>query len=452
MIQLDIWLDRNLIGHLTHDARANRFHFAYTEAWKQAPRCFPISPQLPLEPPPAQTPEAHSTQVRQFFENLLPEGEALDHAAQAAGTSKSNLVGLLIALGKETAGAVRVEVPAASPAGGIQSDRRSQDGLRPITPEELSERIRKRAEVPFSVWDGQVRLSIAGYQDKIAVYENEGRWYLVNDERLASTVIVKPVPTNPNLASLPANEFMCMQLAQRVGLTVAATRLVEVPEQVLLVTRFDRAEERDRVQRLHVIDGCQALGMPVFMKYEQAYGEGVHVRHIRDGVSFAKLFKLLEQSPQPARDKQALLRWAIFQILIGNTDAHGKNVSFFYDIQGLRLAPAYDLVCMPALAHQALSQKYAMAVGDAFDEASLSPFEWAHFAHQCGLPFRLVSNTLRDLSLRVLDELKAAKKQIVNERVPVEVADAVATTIAGISQRQFALAPGIAKFNQSDFK
>jgi len=42
-----------------------------------------------------------------------------------------------------------------------------------------------------------VRLSIAGYQDKIAVYEREGRWYLVEGGRLASTDIVKPVPVQP---------------------------------------------------------------------------------------------------------------------------------------------------------------------------------------------------------------------------------------------------------------
>jgi hypothetical protein len=29
-----------------------------------------------------------------------------------------------------------------------------------------------------------------------------------------------------------------------------------------------------------------------------------------------------------------LKRWTIFQILIGNTDAHGKNLSFFIDAGG----------------------------------------------------------------------------------------------------------------------
>ena len=65
---------------------------------------------------PGLTAEAHSTDVRLFFENLLPEGQALDDAACASGTSKSNLMGLMIALGKETAGAIRTTATSAQPA------------------------------------------------------------------------------------------------------------------------------------------------------------------------------------------------------------------------------------------------------------------------------------------------------------------------------------------------
>ena len=126
-------------------------------------------------------------------------------------------------------------------------------------------------------------------------------------------VIVKPMPARPQLESLPANEFMCMQLARRVGLDVPRTRLVHVPQPVLLVSRFDRVEAGARVQRLHLIDGCQALGMSVSMKYERPYGDNPDVRNIRDGITYAKLFRLMDQSVVPAHDRRALLRWAIFQ-------------------------------------------------------------------------------------------------------------------------------------------
>lgn len=443
-MRLDVWLDRDMVGWLTHDNVTNRFSFEYTAAWATAPRRYPLSPSLPLVRDPGQTDEMHSALVRRFFDNLLPEGDALDHAAQAAGTSRSNLVGLIIALGKETAGALRIVLP------GVHEDA-GKGLLRLVTTADLSTRIRQRNEMPFSVWDGKVRLSIAGYQDKIAVYEKDAHWYLVEGPRLASTVIIKPVPVNPRLATLPDNEYLCMQLAQRAGLSVAPTRLVRVPEAVLLVTRFDRMEDETGVRRLHVIDGCQALGMSGSMKYERAYGDGRDVKDMRDGVTLPKLFGLLAQSPQPARDRQALLNWAIFQVLIGNTDAHGKNVSFYCDVQGLRLAPAYDLICTAALKSDLLSDTYAMAIGDAFREADLTPFEWANFAAQCGLPIRLVSQRLGQLALRVRDTLDALVADALSAGVDEGTARTLAGMVAETCKRQIDMAPKVDTFKASDF-
>lgn len=448
MATLNVWAGSELVGRLGHDPQANRFSFDYAASWLESRNCFPLSPQLPLQPPPVETAEQHSAQVRQFFENLLPEGEALDHAAQAAGTTRSNLVGLLIAIGKETAGALRVTLAEKGTAPQVAAD--SAHALREITPQQLSERIRGRENQPFSIWDGKVRLSIAGYQDKIAVYERENRWYLVEGSELASTVIVKPAPTRKQLASLPANEHMCMQLARRVGIDAAQTRLVHVPEPVLLVRRFDRIEMEDSVRRLHIVDGCQALGLAVPMKYERAYGDAVDVAHIRDGVSFPKLFGLLEQSPVPAVDKRALLRWAIFQVLIGNTDAHGKNVSFYCDERGLRLAPAYDMVCMGAL-DAGFPDTYAMAIGDAFTESELSPYEWAHFGHLCKLPFRLIARELEGLVTKTVAAMEDLVAEMLNQAVPAPAAGRFKEEVLGTCAAQLKHVQRIVKFKQPDF-
>lgn len=161
-MRLEVLLESTLVGWLSHEPQTNRFAFAYAPAWLEAPQRFALCPQLPLTPREAASPETHSAIVRQFFENLLPEGQALDAAAAASRVSKSNLVGLLIALGRETAGALRIRQE------GIEEP--TAPVRRKLTTEELSGRIRARPQEPFSVWDGKVRLSIAGYQDKIAVY------------------------------------------------------------------------------------------------------------------------------------------------------------------------------------------------------------------------------------------------------------------------------------------
>ena len=447
MAALNVWAGEQLMGQLGHDPQANSFSFNYADVWLQAEGRFPLSPLLPLRRPAGENAEQHSAQVRQFFENLLPEGEALDHAAQVAGTTRSNLVGLLIAIGKETAGALRVT---------LADDNTAIEGaaaiehLREITPAQLSERIRDRDNIPFSVWDGKVRLSIAGYQDKIAVYEREGRWYLVDGSRLASTEIVKPLPMRKQLANLPAIEHLCMQLARRVGLEAAQTRLVHVPEPVLLVRRFDRVETREGVRRVHLVDGCQALGLAVSMKYERTYGEAAEVAHLRDGASLPRLFALVDQSPLPALDRLGLLRWAIFQVLIGNTDAHGKNVSFYCDGRGLRLAPAYDLVCMDAL-DAGFSHSYAMAIGDAFNEDALTPYEWAHFGHLCKLPFRLVAHELDALTGQVSVVMDAFLADMTRHSVPLAVAQRFKELVLATCARQREHVPQIARFKRSDF-
>lgn len=421
---LTVWIGDQVAGHLHHHPTTNRFAFAYADSWREARDAFALGPQLPLKAPDDQSPDQHSAIVRQFFENLLPEGDALDHAAQAHGVSKSNLLGLIHALGRETAGAIRLT------AGDVAPLTEEPEQLREITREELSQRIRERAQLPFSVWDQQVRLSIAGYQDKIAVYEHDGRLFLVKGGPKASTVIVKPVPTRPALASLPGNEFMCMQLARAARLPVADTWLEHVPEPVLFVKRFDRRETPTGVERLHLIDGCQLLGLSVGMKYERPYGDGPDVRNIRDGASLRTLFKAINQhSLQPAVDRLALLRWAIFQVLIGNTDAHGKNLSFFVQPSGVSLAPAYDMVCIPALKDAQLSGTLAMAVGDTFTEAEITPFDWAQLGQQAGLRPSAMGRQMIGLIDKVTEALKAAREVAQKSGVSQAPIDAVSQRV-----------------------
>ncbi|MFX5554994.1 HipA domain-containing protein, partial [Acinetobacter baumannii] len=87
----------------------------------------------------------------------------------------------------------------------------------------------------------------------------------------------------------------------------------------------------------------------------------------------------LMHSTGPA--KLAFLRWLIFQVLIGNTDAHAKNLSFFSDANRLVLAPAYDMVSGLALIDAQVADQLAMAVGDNFDPRTIRAFDWALMAH-----------------------------------------------------------------------
>ena len=372
------------VGTVNFDALEEVFSFEYANEWRNLEGAYPLSPHFPLD-----TGNPGHGSVRRFIENLLPEGRALDIVSVTHQVAKNNVFGLIRQLGRETSGALSF-----LPEGVLPESQ--ETSRREITHAELAQRIADRAQVPFSVWDGQVRMSIAGYQDKVSVYMEEGRLYLVQGT-LASTHILKPEPAEPRLPLLVANEHYCMHLAQRLGVPVAATTILRAPEPVLVVERFDRIKKNaELVTRIHIIDACQALDLPVSYKYERNFGCGRDVRHIRDGVGFESLFSISQYATEKAVVRQMLARWALIQYLMGNSDAHGKNVSFYSRADGLALAPFYDLVSV--IQYPGLERELAMAYGDAFLIEEVSPFDWADFAKRAQLPRVFLAREMRRMS------------------------------------------------------
>ena len=249
-------------------------------------------------------------------------------------------------------------------------------------------------------------MSVAGLQDKLLVYIDRplpegGHLFLVDGPRRASTHILKPDTGQARTPHLAVNEHFCMSLARRRGLPAAEVSLLRTPRPVLLVRRFDRAvhgsEDQVRVRRMHIIDACQARDLPVSYKYERNLGSAPEVRHIREGVSFQRLFQCAELAANKAAARLTMLRWALFQFLVGNADAHGKNFSFFVRPGGL-LEPAdwYDLISV--LQYDGFGTELAMAYGDVFVHAEVSAFALADFATRCGIDRKLMRREGRRLA------------------------------------------------------
>ena len=119
-----------------------------------------------------------------------------------------------------------------------------------------------------------------------------------------------------------------MRLAKRSGLPVPEVTILQGKHLVYLIERYDRKrDDHGRISRLHQEDFCQALGYSYAKKYE---GE--------DGPDLKKCFSLLsDHSTQPIVDKKILLEWAVFNYLIGNCDAHAKNISMLITRENYRL-------------------------------------------------------------------------------------------------------------------
>lgn len=403
---LHVWAEEARVATIEHEGRDDRWSLRYAESWVGDVQSYPLSPALPLVPPAS----GHaSASIKRFIEHLLPEGRALDVAVAYNGLARTNLFGLIWALGAETAGALRFAGDAAAaPAAG-------EPTLREIPLQELDQRIAEREHVPLTVWDGKLRMSVAGLQDKLLVYLDRpladgGRLFLVDGQRLASTHILKPDSGKPQTPHLAVNEHFCMSLARRMGLPAAEVGLLRTPRPVLVVRRFDRevadANGRPRVHRRHIIDACQACDLPVAYKYERNLGSGAAVRHIRDGMSFERLFACADLTANKAAARLALLRWSLFQFLIGNSDAHGKNFSFFVRPGGLlEPTPWYDLVSV--LQYEGFDTELAMAYGDVFSHAEVSAFALADFASRCGVDRQLMRREGQRLARRAAAEAAA---------------------------------------------
>lgn len=385
---LTLWADGQQVARLRYEPLNDRWSLDYEHDWVNTPEAFPLSPGLPLEPP--ATGYAAGA-VKRFVENLLPEGRALDITATTYHVSKSNIFALINALGTETTGAFRFW------RSGEEPPAIAAMPPREVTRDELNKRLSERDAIPLAVWDGKVRMSIAGVQDKLMVYldrplDEGGRIFLV-EPPLASTHILKPESDRKVTPHLVVNEHFCMSLAKRMGLPVADVSIYRTPRPILVVSRFDRLVLEQAaetvVKRLHIIDACQASDLPATYKYERNFGSGEHVRNIREGVSFAVLFDRVEQTVNKAAARLTMLRWALFQFLIGNSDAHGKNFSFFVRRQGLEPAPWYDLVSV--VQYPGIDHELAMAYGDAFSLEDVGAYQLADFAKRCNVDRRLLS-------------------------------------------------------------
>ncbi len=316
--RLDVFLNESRVGELA--TRDDIWAFRYDSGWMDRQR-MPLCNSLPLAPhwqidTPTQRPAFW------FFENLLPEEQALQATARTLGLRPEQHFELLAALGAESAGALTLLPPGSAPGAAdirILDDSTFQHRLRDLAGGSLTR-------------DAPKRMSLAGAQHKLAViYDSTHDCLYEPVGTQASTHILKPQHPHPYYSHSVANEYFCMRLADASGLPVPPVWIHRTGTQsVYLVERFDRRRGPDDVQRLYALDTCQLLGIPRRSKYDASTLENLRLA--------------IDQTTAPAATRQQVLRWIAFNVLIGNGDAHLKNLSFLRDGDELWLAPAYDLV------------------------------------------------------------------------------------------------------------
>lgn len=320
--ELEVRLFGRLAGHLRVDS-ARQLSFGYGEEWADE-GLPPISQSLPVGSQPYG-----DRLARAFFGNLLPEGGVRDIVASRLGVSPDDDFGLLAEIGWDCAGAITV-------AAADDDPRRHEAGVEWLEPAQLEQAIADLPRNPLQFApDEEIRLSLAGAQDKMAVVVAEGDRVGLPVGDMPSTHILKAAIER--FEATPTNEAFCLALASRLGLeTPEATVRRFGGQEALLIRRYDRRERDGRIEREHQEDFCQALGLPARAKYEEHGGPGVV-----DIVA-----TLRRATDDPAREVLRFLDAVFFNLIIGNHDAHAKNFSLLYS-RGqpfVRLAPLYDLL------------------------------------------------------------------------------------------------------------
>ncbi len=414
MRTLDILWDTCLVGHLDRSgSRDMVFRYAETYLAGNSPR--PVSLSLPMRKEPFAPAVS-----RAWFANLLPEGEIRWQVARKLGVSERNDFDILEGIGGECAGALRI-VP--------ESETHPPDGeLVPLTWGELEEAIatRPHASLLALMLDNvEMRLSLAGAQDKLPIHFTEGCLSLPAGTAASTHLLKIADEAYPDLVQ---NELYCLTLARQAGLPVPSTWMADTETPILLIERYDRSTEPDgKIRRIHQEDFCQALGMAPETKYEN---EG--------GPSLEDMFGILGRgSRSPLPDKRNLIRWVLFNFIIGNADAHAKNVSILFGGPhgefAPRLAPFYDLVCTRI--YGGLATKMAQKIGGEYRPESLRRRHWERFAEAIGVNFRYLCGVGLDLCKKIEDLADPVREEISRTRPPTGTLEEITGVITSRMER-----------------
>ena len=368
--------------------------FVYDENYLMNKNSVPLSVSLPL-----QSDEFSQSQCLPFFSGLLPEEDFLRKIAGFLHIAENSTLKLLEALGGECAGLISILSEDDSHFAETSYDLDSTN-YELLSADKLSYFIEKMDTRPLIKADNNVRLSLAGSQEKIALAKINGEWYLPL-KGAPSTHILKPTRTG-NLSSLAQNEYICMKLAKSFALPVPDVDLLNIAgKDVFVAERYDRIKETSTIQRLHQEDFCQALGIMNTSKYQNDGGPGI-----------TDIFNtILKVCTVPALESYKFLRYVIFNYLIGNCDSHGKNYSLLYDKNHIGLSPLYDVVSTTV--YSGLTEKLSMKIGRHYDIQNVTREDFSLLAESLNIKISVLHKIFDDFGknyLKAFDELREDEK------------------------------------------
>jgi serine/threonine-protein kinase HipA len=351
--------------------------FSYDDSYRTNKSNSALSISMPLSKK-----EYSQKECLPFFSGLLPEGDVKRRVSDFLHVSESSTLKLLQELGGECAGMISI-LPENKNCSVQKSYALNNENYELLDDETLYGFIKNINVRPLLKAKKELRLSLAGAQEKLPLVYFDKKYYLPKSDA-PSTHIVKP-SGDGELSTLSINEFVCMKLAQSCGLNVPNVELKTINNTTfLLEERYDRIVNKKSIKRLHQEDFCQALGIMSDRKYQNDNGPDI-----------AKIYSLIQKECTiPLLDTKEFLKYVIFNFIIGNCDAHGKNYSLLYEKGSSKLSPIYDAIC--TLVYPSLTKKMSMKIGKHYEILKVTKQDFVELATSINLKSSIV--------LKMLDE------------------------------------------------
>lgn len=386
--RLAVWANGEQVGRW--EVVGGEHRFQYEPAWRSSPAGRPLSLSMSFAP---SNPVYRGDVVRNFFDNLLPDSDAIRRRLQQKfSTAGTGPFDLLAAIGRDCVGAVQLLPPQEEPTGWdrIDSTPLDEPGVEHVIDQALTSRALGQAQ------DGDLRISIAGAQEKTALLLHQGRWCRPHHATPSTHIFKLPLGLVGNMradmSGSVENEWLCARLLHALGLPVATCGMARFGRhKVLVVERFDRRLMQSPgrpawIARLPQEDFCQALGVPGSLKYESDGGPGIRA-----------LLRILQSSSVAAQDVATFVQSQLVFWLLAATDGHAKNFSIFLERGGTyRLTPLYDVLSAWPIVGNGPNQipfrraKLAMALRSRNVHYHLHEVHvrhWRALAHEAGVPF-----------------------------------------------------------------
>ena len=392
-MKLQVWNHSDHVGTLSINDNG-RWCFSYDKAWHG----FALSPNIPIGENTNDL--VHQRNVEWFFDNLLPEGPIREALAKREFIHKEDSWGMLEHYGQDTAGALTIISDGITPT--------VKQEYTPLSKGSLAEMIDKsKAGIPLMTQGKRPHMSLAGAQEKIALHIDSAGNYFMPEGPTPSTYILKPENVNNAYPFCPVNEWFCMMLASKAGLIAPSVNIVNIEShRVYIVQRYDRKFEAGfGVRRLHQIDLCQARNASPRSKYED-----------QAGLSAKDLFVVTADCLSPVIANNAAMSWMAFNYIIGNGDAHAKNISFMMISKKPEVAPVYDLLCVDAY-HKSLH--LSMGIGGQFKAGWVEGCHWDALALENSLDPRAMRLILARTAVSVkknMDAILLSEKLLPSEK------------------------------------